>query len=190
MLNLGATTGGASDLASLSKEVLKNLNVRGNGRIQVYQDGESARVMWKRDKNFDSVCAKLTSMAPGGEGGTTVRLTGPVQFVRKLMGSWRLDIGDVVGLLGYDPEELQYVSDVLDGRRQLRGHDVRNRIAHLFIIRRTLWSLFRNLEVENEWLREQHSMLNGKRPMSLIVGGSMEDLLLAREYVESVAGLR
>lgn len=106
------------------------------------------------------------------------------------MGSWRLDIGDVVGLLGYDPEELQYVSDVLDGRRQLRGHDVRNRIAHLFIIRRTLWSLFRNLEVENEWLREQHSMLNGKRPMSLIVGGSMEDLLLAREYVESVAGLR
>ena len=106
------------------------------------------------------------------------------------MDSWRLDIGDVVGFLGCDPEDLQYVSDVLDGRRQLRGRDVRDRIAHLFVIRRTLWSLFRNLEVENDWLREQHPMLDGRPPMSLIVGGSMEDLLLVREYVESTAGLR
>ena len=33
-------------------------------------------------------------------------------------------------------------------------------------------------------------MLNGKSPMSLIIEGSIEDLLLAREYVESAAGIR
>ena len=217
MLNIAARTGDASNLANLSGEVLKKFNVRGNGRFRIDQDGESALVKWIRKDRFKPVSVfadgqlddltlpsedkgifekalgasvDRTWVAPGGPGETTRRLTGPVQFVRKLMDSWRLDNGDVVRLLGCDPEDFEYISAVLDGRRQLRGRDVRDRIAHLFCIRRTLWSLFQDLDVENDWLRERHSMLNGKSPMSLIIEGSIEDLLLAREYVESAAGVR
>ena len=202
MLNTAAMTGNASNLADLSSEVLKRINVRGNGGFRIDQDHESASVTWIRkdrpnpseDKGIlqEALGASIdrTWAAPGGSGETPGRLTGPVQFVRNLMDSWRLDNRDVVRILGCDPEDFEYVSAVLDGRRQLRGRDVRDRIAHLFCIRRTLWSLFRNLDVENDWLREQHPLLNGKSPMSLIVEGSIEDLLLAREYVESAAGVR
>lgn len=217
MLNIAARTGNASNLANLSSEVLKKLNVRGNGRFRIDQDRESASVKWIRkdrpkpvavvaDGQLDDLTLRSedqgilqkvlgasidqTWVAPGGSGETPGRLTGPVQFIRNLMDSWRLDNWDAVRLLGCDPEDFEYISAVLDGRRQLRGRDVRDRIAHLFCIRRTLWSLFRNLDVENEWLREQHPMLNGKSPMSLIVEGSIEDLLVAREYVDSAAGVR
>lgn len=191
MLNTAARTGNASDLANLSSKDLKRLNVRGNGGFRIDQDRNSASVAWiRKDREAMGASRDQTRSVPGDSGETPGRLTGPVQFVRNLMDSWRLDNRDVVRLLGCDPEDFEYVSAVLDGRRQLRGRDVRDRIVHLFCIRRTLWSLFRNLDVENDWLREQHRSLNGKSPMSLIVEGSMEDLLLAREYVESAAGVR
>ena len=68
------------------------------------------------------------------------------------------------------------------------AEDVRDRIAHLFQIRKTLSSLFRDLDVENEWLREQHTLLDGQEPLKLLLGGSMEDLLLVKEYVDAAAG--
>ncbi len=116
------------------------------------------------------------------------RLTGPVQFVLRLMDSWRLGTPEAVKLLGFDPSDLDHVTSVLTGIEQFRGRDVRDRIAHLIWIRMTLWSLFRDLDTENSWLREPHSMLGDKSPLSLLLGGSMEDLLLTREYVESAAG--
>ena len=128
--------------------------------------------------------------AHGHLGQMTGRLTGPVQFIRKLMEFWRLGMPEAVGMLGYDPEDFELVTAVLHGKEQFCGRDVRDRIAHLFCIRRTLWSLFRDLDVENDWLREQHHMLNEKSPLSLMLEGSMEDLLLAREYVDSAAGFR
>ena len=217
MLNKAAETGDASNLANLSGKFLKKLNVRGSGRLRINQDRDSALVKWIRndqsnpvpevahgqigdltllstdqgifEKTLD-VSIVRTWVAPGELGEANRRLTGPVQFIRKLMDFWQLDNTDVARLLGFDPEDFEYISAVLDGRRQLRGRDARDRIAHLFCIRRTLWSLFRNLDVENEWLREQRSSLDGKSPMSLILEGSMEDLLLTREYVESAAGVR
>ena len=128
--------------------------------------------------------------ARGHLGEVTGRLTGPVQFVWKLMGFWRLGMRDVVGILGYDPEDIEHVSAVLGGKEQFRGRDVRERISHLFFIRRALWSLFRDLDVENDWLRERHHMLNEKSPLSLMLEGSMEDFLLAREYVDHASAIR
>ena len=116
------------------------------------------------------------------------RLTGPIQFVLKLLEFWRLERRDAVTLLGFGQADAAHVADVLDGLDHFRGRDVRDRIAHLFRIRESLDSLFRDLEVENQWLREPHSLLGGKPPLSMILGGSMEDLLLAREYVDSAAG--
>ena len=116
------------------------------------------------------------------------RLTGPIQFVLKLLDFWRLETNDTVGLLGFDSVDADHVAAVLGGNEQFRGRDVRDRISHLFWIRKTLWSFFRDLEAENDWLREPHSMLDDRSPLSLLIGGSMEDLLLAREYVDAAAG--
>ncbi len=217
MLNTVAKTGNASNLANLSSEVLERLNVRGNGWFRVDQNRKPSALIWIRKDQLKSVAVVAneqlgdltlqsdykgvfeevlralvdhTCVALGNLGETPERLAGPVQFVLKLIDFWRLDNQDTVRLLGYDLEDSEYILAVLDGKRQLRGRDARDRIAHLFYIRKILWSLFRNLDIENEWLREQHSMLNGKSPMSLMVEGSIENLLLAREYVESAAGVR
>ena len=116
------------------------------------------------------------------------RLTGPVRFVLKLMEFWRLTRDQVVGLLGFDQSDADHVAAALDGIEVLRGRDVRDRIAYLFAIRATLRSLFRDLDVENEWLREPHSLLHGESPLALLSNGSVEDLLIVKEYVDTVAG--
>ena len=77
---------------------------------------------------------------------------------------------------------------VLTGAADLHGRDARDRIAHLFYIRQTLSSLFRDLDVENDWLREPHTLLDEQEPLKLLLGGSMEDLLLVKEYVDAAAG--
>ena len=203
MLNIAAGTGDASDLANLSAETLEKLNLRGPGWLCIQRDGDSDIMRWicraaldpqqddqtvPNDDN-ESLRVGMGTPAPGELGEQTGRLSGPVQFVRKLMDYWRVEDAEVARLLGCDPQDIEYISAVLAGKRQLRGRDVQDRIAHLFYIRRALWSLFRDLDVENEWLREQHSMLKGSSPLSLMLEGSMENLLLAREYVESAAGV-
>lgn len=135
--------------------------------------------------DLSSIHRRTLHEAPGEY---SVRLQGPVQFVWKLLEFWNLEIHDAVGLLGFDSEDIDYVSAVLYGLEHFRGRDVRDRISHLFWIRKTLWSLFRDLDVENEWLREPHSMLDDRSPLSLLLGGSMEDLLLTREYVDAASG--
>ena len=116
------------------------------------------------------------------------RVTGPVRFVLRLMEFWSLRRDQVVGLLGFDQSDADHVAAVLDGLETFRGRDVRDRIAYLFAIRATLSSLFRDLDVENEWLREPHSLLHEQSPMALLLKGSIEDLLIVKEYVDTVAG--
>lgn len=116
------------------------------------------------------------------------RISGPVQFVLKLLESWRLSEDAAVLLLGFDQADNNLVRAILAGVVDLHGRDVRDRIAHLFHIRATLSSLFRDLDVENEWLREPHTLLDEREPLELLLGGSMEDLLLVKEYVDAAAG--
>ena len=116
------------------------------------------------------------------------RLTGPVQFVVALIEAWRLDRKSAVSLLGFESIDLRHVDELLNGRAPLKGRDAKDRIAHLFEIRRTLSALFRSLDVENSWLRESHSLLNNLSPMKLLLEGSMENLLLVKEYVLTAAG--
>ena len=117
------------------------------------------------------------------------RLTGPVQFFSLLLASWNLDSRHAPVLLGFDPGDESYVVDLLAGRVPLRGRDATDRIVHLYQIRKTLSGLFRDESVENAWLREPHEPLNERSPMDLLLEGSMEHLLLVREYVDEVAGL-
>ena len=115
------------------------------------------------------------------------RLTGPLQFILKLLEFWRLEQSDAVGLLGFDQNDADHVAAVLEGRERFRGRDVQDRIGYLYSIRMSLWSLFRNLDVENSWLREPQPLLEGRAPLGLLAG-SMDDLLLVQEYIDEVAG--
>ena len=117
------------------------------------------------------------------------RLSGPVQFVVKLLEFWRLDDEDAVRLLGFDGEDAAEVAAILAGRKPLRGRDVRERIAHLIWIRKTLSALFRHLDTENAWLRESHRLLDNRSPMELLLGGSIEDMLSVRDYADAAGGV-
>ncbi len=116
------------------------------------------------------------------------RITGPVRFVKQLLATWHLEPESACILLGFGPSRLTYVNDVLQGHETLTERDAKDRIAHLFQIRKLLAALFQDETVENEWLREPQDVLKGKTPMALLLEGSMENLLLVREYVELVAG--
>ena len=116
------------------------------------------------------------------------RITGPIKFVNKLLATWQLGAEKACILLGIEPSQLSYVKAVLQGNETLTGRDAKDRIAHLFQIRQFLSTLFQDEAVENEWLREPQDLLKGKVPMDLLLEGSMENLLLVREYVERVSG--
>ena len=117
------------------------------------------------------------------------RLTGPAQFLHKLLDTWHLDHRAALALLGLEESQQPYLFDLLNGLSPLEGRDIKDRIAHLFKIRKTLSALFRDETVENEWLREPHLLLDDREPMTLMLEGSMENLLLVKEYVETAAGL-
>ena len=130
-----------------------------------------------------------SSVSRGADGEHAAgRLSGPVQFLDKLLETWRLTTLDAVPLLGLEQSDMRYVADLLHGRVTLKGRDVEDRIGYLFRIRKTLSALFRSEDVENEWLREPHAALNGQTPLERLLEGSMENLLLVKEYVETAAG--
>ena len=88
------------------------------------------------------------------------RLAGPIHFLARLLETWGLTRADATTLLGLEAADQPYVSVVsglFSGHAPLRGRDTKDRIAYLFRIRKTLSALFRNEEVENDWLREPHS---------------------------------
>ncbi len=116
------------------------------------------------------------------------RLTGPVQFFKNLLDTWDLDSKAATVLLGMDPDDESIAGDLLAGRAVLRGRDVKDRIAYLYRIRNILSALFRDENVENQWLREPHTMLEERSPLDLMLDGSLENLLLVKEYVEAAAG--
>ena len=116
------------------------------------------------------------------------RVTGPVQVLKRLLLVWNLEAAEATILLGLDRDDVSYAEDLLAGRTALKGRDLNDRIIHLYEIRKTLSALFRDEDVENQWLREQHAMLDERAPLELMLEGSMENMLLVREYVEAAAG--
>lgn len=116
------------------------------------------------------------------------RLTGAAQFLNKLLDTWRLDHDAALALLGLEPSQRNYLDDLLTGYAPPAGRDIKDRIAYLFTIRKTLSGLFQDEAVENDWLREAHALLEGRKPMTLMLEGSMDNLLLVKEYVDTAAG--
>lgn len=116
------------------------------------------------------------------------RPIGPIQLFDAILKTWQLDESHAIVLLGLDPDDQGYAADLLAGRKVIKGRDIKDRLAYLIQIRMTLSGWFRNETVENEWLREPQKLLDGKVPMELLLEGSMENLLLVKEYVQAATG--
>jgi hypothetical protein len=115
------------------------------------------------------------------------RLTGPVQFLGKLIEAWDIMPSDARLLLGFEDDAM--AEAVLAGRTSLRGVDVKARIAALFRIKSLLGQLLRDVSVERAWMRTSVSHLGNRSPIELLRDGSMESLLTLRQYVEHISGL-
>ena len=161
---------------------LRHLDPRAQAALAFLPNAYQPRLGLANEPLRDSGVPRATfALKPRG-------VSGPIQFVLKLLDGWRLTKEDAVVLLGFDESDSDFVRAVLEGKATLHGRDVRDRITHLFQIRKTLSTLFRDLDVENEWLREPQFLLEGQEPLELLLGGSMENLLLVKEYVDAAAG--
>ena len=63
-------------------------------------------------------------------------------------------------------------------------YSVQDLFICVYKIRKNLSGLFKDLKVENKWLREKQELLGNKTPLYLILK-SKEGLFLVREYVEA-----
>lgn len=127
----------------------------------------------------------VTDVKPGGAE-VSLRRPAPVKFFASLMELWHLGEEDAARLLGF--EETGALHDLLQGRARLCNRDTKDRIRHLFRIRDALHSLFRNVDVEREWLREKRPELDGSSPLELMLEGSMENMLWVKEFVQRLSG--
>ena len=116
------------------------------------------------------------------------RPAGPVQLLDRILKTWQLGQLEATALLGLEPSDEGYVADVLAGRKHLKGRDANDRLGYLILMRMALSEWFRNESVENEWLREPQEVLDGKVPMDLLLEGSMENLLVVKEYIDAATG--
>ena len=114
--------------------------------------------------------------------------TGPIQLFARILKTWHLNEEQANILLGLDPSDKDYLADVLSGRAALRGRDANDRLACLIQIRMALFAWLKDEAVEYDWLREPRVTLDDKKPMDLLLEGSMENLLLVKEYVDWVTG--
>lgn len=130
----------------------------------------------------EPLAGRRTSYTPG-------RVTGPVQFLAQLLDLWQVDTLDACALLGFEQADRESVEQLLSGVASLRGRDRKDRIAILIRIRTLLAGLFKDINVENAWLREHNPDLNGRTPLHLLREGSMENLLTLRDLIERAAGL-
>ena len=114
--------------------------------------------------------------------------TGPIQLFIRILKTWHLNEEQAIILLGLDPSDKDYLADVLAGRAALKGRDANDRLACLIQIRMALFAWLRDEAVEYDWLQEPQVALDDKMPMELLLEGSMENLLLVKEYVDWVTG--
>lgn len=113
----------------------------------------------------------------------------PTQLIHKIFETWNLKMRDKATLLGLEESDQRLASEFLAGKTTIVGRDIRDRIAYLILIKSTLHSLFRNEDVENEWLRETHEVLGDRTPLGLLLDGSLENMLLVKEFCDEAGGV-
>lgn len=112
-----------------------------------------------------------------------------LRMVFRLMKIWKLDTRQQAILLGVRSASTIYRWKA-EGAKRLRLETL-ERIAHLLAIHKLLRMLFpRNKELAEVWIltRNNAACFSGKRPVDIMLRGTISDLVLARSYLERAAG--
>lgn len=107
----------------------------------------------------------------------------PARFASAIIDRWGLDERESCRLLGLDESEVLRLRQALGGQAP-SGRDFKERMRAIWRIFSTLESLFRDTETEKRFLRQQNDELDGKAPIDLIRGGSIEELLILRDFLD------
>lgn len=113
----------------------------------------------------------------------------PAQLIYRIFETWHLEMRDMAALLGLEESDQRLASEFLAGKSMIVGRDIKDRIAYLILIKSNLHSLFQNEDVENEWLREKQGLLRDRTPLGLLLEGSMENMLLVKEFCDEAGSV-
>jgi len=112
-----------------------------------------------------------------------------LEMVLRLMQAWKLDTRQQAALLGVRSPSTIYRWKS-HGAKRLRV-DTLERIRHLLAIHKQLRLLFyHNPDLAKAWVstRNRASCFGGKRPVEIMLRGSISDFELVRGYLEQAAG--
>lgn len=134
------------------------------------------------DRPIDLVPSELIplrDMLPAQEVEIPARAGPSEEFFARLISFWRLSEEDASRLLS-------------GGRRVLSGARLNprnlDRVVELAAIRSLLSALFDSADAENDFLREKRDDLGKRSPMDLLLDGGWRSLLLAKEFIQFIAG--
>ena len=159
------------------------------------------RLFWELARNFltikdrnrqEEVCTLVRALAErdraaeDGSNPQTFGIAGSVKFLMKLMETWAIDEQEAARLLGFEDEKA--ISKLISGAATLDTRDLKDRVRHLLRTREALHSLFRDIHVEREWLREPRPEFNNQSPLALLLEGSMENFLVVSQFVQRMVG--
>ncbi len=168
-------------IQTAEEELAFENRLRGMQPQQFGHNRQAATVSGAYHQSSTSALKQETSYLSG-------RITGPVQVFKAIVDMWNLNELQATRMLGFEDSELSYATSILHGDITLRGRDPKDRVSHLFVIRSSLASLFRDTQTENTWLREPQRDLENCTPLDFLVDGAFEKLLRVRHLVDVMSG--
>ena len=145
-------------------------------------------VHWIRVNELKQKSSYRTQLQKGSPSASLYkgRVTGPVQVFFKIFDLWKLSKKEGAVLLGL--ENTVHFYNYRSGAKSLSNRDTKDRIRYLFQIHDGLFSLFQDEEAERAWIYGGKQDLEGKSPLEIMLEGSMENILLIKQYVEWISG--
>ena len=95
---------------------------------------------------------------------------------------WDFSRKDAAEILGFEDEGM--IGELYAGIEKVRQRDVRDRLKIFLSLAVDLHGLYDSDATIKQWLDQPKKLLRGKTPRSLIVEGSMENLLRVRQLVQ------
>lgn len=111
---------------------------------------------------------------------------GQVVLFKSIMKDWAFNESEAAMVLGF--ETASDIVEIYTGIRPLRQRDANDRLRAVLRIATDLDALFGEVTAIQDWLSEPQRDLGGAAPRSLLVEGSMENLLLVKSYVAYLSG--
>ncbi len=113
------------------------------------------------------------------------RVTGPARAFLSVLDRWSITRDEGAVLLGEDDPAL--IDDLRSGAAGLRSRDRTDRVRHILKTYVVVNRLLRDQLIEQEWIRRNRTELGSRSLLDTMLGGSIEDLLCAEEFVEEFA---